>query len=39
MKGRKLGRRENRIRFKRDSATVKSSSIPGKVFMRGGARF
>lgn len=37
--GRRMGRRENKIRFKRDSARVKSSAIPGKVFMRGGARF
>lgn len=35
-RGRRLGRRENKIRFKRDSATVKSKFIPGKVFMRGG---
>lgn len=35
-RGRRMGRRENKIRFKRDAANVKSSAIPGKVFMRGG---
>ena len=35
-KGRRMGRRENRIRFRRDVAHVKGRAIPGKVFMRGG---
>ena len=34
-KGRRMGRRENKARF-RKSAGVKSRSIPGTVFMRGG---
>ncbi len=36
LRGRKLGRRENRRRFKNDVAQVKAKFIPGKVFMRGG---
>ena len=35
-RGRKMGRRENKIRFKKDVSRVKSRAIPGKVFMRGG---
>lgn len=35
-RGRRLGRRENRVKFRKDVAHVKSRAIPGTVFMRGG---
>lgn len=35
-RGRKLRRRENKIRFRKDVSHVKARAIPGKVFMRGG---
>ena len=35
-KGRRLRKRENRIKFRRDVSHVKSRAIPGTVFMRGG---
>lgn len=35
-RGRRMGRRENKIRFRKDVNHVKSRAIPGKVFMRGG---
>lgn len=35
-KGRKLGRRENKRRFRRDASRVSSRAIPGKNFYRGG---
>lgn len=39
MRGKRLPKRANKKMFRRDAGRVISSNIPGKVFMRGGARF
>lgn len=35
-RGRRMSRRESKIRFRKDVSHVKARAIPGKVFMRGG---
>ena len=35
-RGRRMRKRENKIRFRKDVNRVSSRAIPGKVFMRGG---
>ena len=35
-KGRRMGRRENKARFRRDVSHLKRRAIPGTLFMRGG---
>lgn len=35
-RGRKMRRRENKIKFRRDVNHVNYRAIPGRVFMRGG---